>query len=167
MDPHGLVLSQGETASPRGAAPAHGEYLAAHAYQNSSPSRILRLDCTPGDEIEDHCRRVFPDPAGQNHHCSAARDVRLGETIPQGGERRRTPSRIRFGCKAVNGTWQLKTKGAKDESDSDHCSNCRSAPAGLGTRMFLIALARTNWQAKTVPGGDRAYAGTQHPKGRI
>jgi hypothetical protein len=51
MDPHGLVLSQGETASPRGAAPAPGVYLAAHAYENSSPSRILRLDCTPGDEI--------------------------------------------------------------------------------------------------------------------
>jgi hypothetical protein len=56
------------------------------AYQNSSQSRIHRIDLEARDGVEGHRRRVFLDSIGKDNHRSTQRYVLLGNTILQGGE---------------------------------------------------------------------------------
>ena len=56
------------------------------AYQNSSQSRIHRIDLEARDGVEGHRRRVFLDSIGKDNHRSTQRYVLLGKTILQGGE---------------------------------------------------------------------------------
>jgi DNA-binding HxlR family transcriptional regulator len=53
-----------------------------------SPGLIAR-SATPS---KPSCRRIFIDPAGEDHHRSASRYVPVGPAIPHEGERWRAPS---------------------------------------------------------------------------
>jgi hypothetical protein len=86
MDPQGLVFAEGETSSTRGVAQTPRKRLPTDAYQNSSQSRIHRIDSEARDEIEGHRGRVFLDATGKDDHRSTPRYVPLGTTIPTGCE---------------------------------------------------------------------------------
>jgi hypothetical protein len=86
VDTQDFVFAEGEALSTRAVAPPPRKRLPAYAYQNSSQSRIHRINRQARDEIEGHCCRVFLDPTGKDTHHSTQRYVPLGETTPQGRE---------------------------------------------------------------------------------
>src|SRR5215472_7606852 len=88
VDTQDLVFAEKEASSARPVAPPARKRLPAYAHQNSSQSRIQRIDCKARNEIEGRCCRVFLDSTGKDHHRSAPRHVPLGTTLPQDRERR-------------------------------------------------------------------------------
>src|SRR5215472_5968111 len=88
VDTQDLVFAETEAVSARAVATPARKRLPAYAHQNSSQSRIQRIDRQARNEIEGHCCRVFLDQTGKDHHRSTPRHVPLGTTLPQGRERR-------------------------------------------------------------------------------
>jgi len=86
VDTPDFVFAERETLSTWTVAPPPRKRLAAHPYQNSSQSRIFRINRQAGHEVEGHCCRVFLDATGKDTHRSTARYVPLDETTPQGGD---------------------------------------------------------------------------------
>jgi NAD(P)-dependent dehydrogenase (short-subunit alcohol dehydrogenase family) len=89
VDAEDPVFASGEASPAWGTAPPPGKHLPAHADQNSSQSRIQRLNCEARDEIEAHRCRVFAEQIRKDNHQAAQRYVPVGETAPHGCERRR------------------------------------------------------------------------------
>jgi hypothetical protein len=87
VDTQDFVFAEGTALSARAVAAPPWKRLAAYAYQNSSQSRIHRINRQARDEIEGHCSRVFLDQTGKDNHNSAQRNVPLGETTPQARKR--------------------------------------------------------------------------------
>jgi hypothetical protein len=84
VDTQGFVFAEREALSARAVAPPTRKRFAADAYQNSSQSRIHRINRQARDEIEGHCGGVFLDATGKDTHCSTQRHVPLGKATPQG-----------------------------------------------------------------------------------
>ena len=91
MDTKGFVLARREALSTRAAAPPYRKRFAANADQNSSPSRIHRINRPAREGNPGHCRRVFPHPTRKDTHRSVERNVPLVETTRQTSEWRSTP----------------------------------------------------------------------------
>jgi hypothetical protein len=83
VDTQGFVFAEREALSARAVAPPTRKRLPTDAYQNSSQSRIDRINRQARDEVEGHCGRVFLDPTGKDARRSTQRYVPLGKTIPQ------------------------------------------------------------------------------------
>jgi hypothetical protein len=87
VDTQNFVFAETEALSARAVATPARKRVAAHAYKNSSQSRIQRINRQARDEIEGHYGRVFLDPTGKDADRSAPRYVPLGKTLPQIRER--------------------------------------------------------------------------------
>jgi hypothetical protein len=83
--------------------------FAAHARQNSSQSRIRRIDRKARDKIEGHRCRVFPDATRKDTHRSTQGYLPLGKAVRQGRECRRAPSGSRNGVKRKSLLWDVSS----------------------------------------------------------
>ena len=83
VDTEGSVFAEREALSARAVASPYRKLLPAYAYQNSSRSRIHRINRQARDRIEGHCCRGFLDPTGKDTYRSTRRYVQLVETTPQ------------------------------------------------------------------------------------
>src|SRR5215469_12118795 len=92
VDTQDLVFAETEAVSARAVATPAWKRLPAYADQNSSQSRIQRIDRQARNAIEGHCCRVFLDQTGKDNHRSTPRHVPLGTTLQQRRERRRASS---------------------------------------------------------------------------
>src|SRR5215471_7272638 len=88
VDTQDLVFAETEASSARAVATPAWKRLPAYADQNSSQSRIQRIDRQARNAIEGHCCRVFLDQTGKDNHRSTPRHVPLGPTLQQRRERR-------------------------------------------------------------------------------
>jgi hypothetical protein len=91
VDAKGFVFASREAASTWGVAPSSPRGLTADAFQNSTQSRIFRIDCQELDHFKASCCRIFIDPIGKDNHRSASRHVPLGQALPHGYYCWRTP----------------------------------------------------------------------------
>jgi hypothetical protein len=66
MDAQDLIFAERETLSARAVAASPGKSLPEDADSNSTESRIHRVNRQACDEIEGHCRRIFPNSAGKD-----------------------------------------------------------------------------------------------------
>jgi len=98
VDTEGFVFAEREALSPRAVAPPYRKRLPANVDQNSSQSRIHRINHPACDGNEGHRRRVFPDATGKDAHRSAERNAPLVETPRQKGECRSAS----YGLKSVS-----------------------------------------------------------------
>jgi len=105
VDTQGFVFAEREALSTRAVAPPRRQRFPADAYENSSKSRIHRINRQAGDEVEGHCGPVFLDATGKDTHRSTQRYVPLGKTIPQG----RDCGRVSFASApgAMSETWDV------------------------------------------------------------
>jgi hypothetical protein len=105
VDTQGFVFPEKEALSTRAVAPPRRKRLPADAYQNTSQSRIHRINRETRNAVEGHCGRVFLDATGKDTHRSTPRYVPLGKTIPQGRHR----GRVSFarGPGAMSETWDV------------------------------------------------------------
>ena len=76
VDAEGSLLARRQTLSARSVAPPPRKRLPADADANSSPSRIRGTHRPARDGVEAHGCRIFPDPAGEDHHRHWARRYR-------------------------------------------------------------------------------------------
>lgn len=93
VDAKGFVFASRKALSTWGVAPPPQRGLTADAYQNSTQSRIFRIDREERDHFKASCCRIFIDPTGEDNHRSATQYVPLGQTIPDGYQRWRATLR--------------------------------------------------------------------------
>lgn len=154
MDTQGSVLASRRAPPPWGAASPCPRRFPAHAHKNATKSRIHGIGQQTGNEIEDRCRRVFPDKTWKDTHRSAQWDVRLGKSI-----------RPVCGCRrAHSAIGHRRSRSASVRRPGQKGPEARTRLTGLirpGTAMFLIAQRRRDWQPE-MPGcagnGARVWA---------
>jgi hypothetical protein len=93
MDAEDPLLAERKALPARGVAPQRWKRFPAHAYQNTAQSGIHGIDHPARYPMEGQGLRVFVNQAGKDDHRATPGYVPLGQTIQQGCERRRAPSK--------------------------------------------------------------------------